>query len=806
MRCTRLIVFLRQFLRSTRLIIFKMNEVNITPPPICVQIKAGAFPCLLYHDQDNLAELATVPKVMSLPYNARKVHTARLGLNCRSLDDNVVYQMKVNDPKTSLRSQFCVVFTSYDETINGTDSNTMRSTWMDDETPSARATHLTMEIIGGAISWLRGRDHNLIQEEYESEAVALGAYFKILNEVIPLQDPSVEELVGLRHTFSFIENHVWSDDCQEDVEEILEALRQYIDSTNNSEDDKTDVVKLAHLARRFLYKHVAKQTRIVAHVVDGLHRLTAVECLLIGHQQKKNDVRQYVEHAALDLLVVAMVPNEQHLSLDAKFHARMKEISAQCQESFGKGQPHRKKEFLASMLQVLDSRCRRDMVRPFFFPDNRNLDTHDIRQTIGEFAQVIIGVVHENKNLRTMVPQMNFNDGDLSGWRSLFTKSTKTDDLYSFKWMDVKMTLPHVISFFADDICNKKRYSNCIGKDFEADVFELVQVLLWSRISKEAYNNLLNCFRGNTESSEVTQRTASDDTGAKTNDWVSGIVDVIGTSVYFMYNIHMGQPNREGLDQPKKEELLMRLIESAIAPTTAFFTTHGLDPDPPQWFPLVQQKMADERLFENAISQILCDNEYVVFDNVVKKISDELRVKYTPKLPDDYLSFIRVAYALHLQSSIVNRTEGRSTTKSREQLRITEVDSSNPKMLFLSDTQSTWTASIQEYASDLAPSFFSDDTVDNMVIALTRKLIQSRKHKSKLNTSVSRHYQALTEEKFYEMTMPYLQELNSMVFVEDLQFIFDSLPHTDPRRDDIMTLMGYFNRVFEGEEGMEAAV
>mgnify|MGYP000924372596 FL=1 len=161
-----------------------MNEVNTTPPLIHVRIKAGAFPCLLYHSQDDLSQLATVPKVMSLRSNVRKVHTARLGLNCQSLDDNVVYQMKVYDPKIILGlSQFCVTFTSYDETIDGTDSNTMRSTWMDDETPSARGTHLTKEIIVKAISWLRGRDHNSIPQEYESEADALKAYFEIYLKV-----------------------------------------------------------------------------------------------------------------------------------------------------------------------------------------------------------------------------------------------------------------------------------------------------------------------------------------------------------------------------------------------------------------------------------------------------------------------------------------------------------------------------------------------------------------------------------------------------------------------------------------------
>jgi len=216
-------------------------------------------------------------------------------------------------------------------------------------------------------------------------------------------------------------------------------------------------------------------------------------------------------------------------------------------------------------------------------------------------------------------------------------------------------------------------------------------------------------------------------------------------------------------------------------------------------------------LIEKAISEILQDrhNKYLDLDDVVKNISNDFVKKYTPKLQKDYLSFIRVAYALHLQSRIVNTTKGLSTTKSSEELCITEVDLTNPKMLFLDDTQRTWTASIKEYVTYLAPGCFSRDKVDEMVVALTRKLIQSRTYMPKFNTSVSRHSccDLLDENELYTMTFSCLQELNNEVFVNDLLAIREDLPDNDTRRDDINRLLTYFNTVFEGivEEGMEQA-
>ena len=86
----------------------------------------------------------------------------------------------------------------------------------------------------------------------------------------------------------------------------------------------------------------------MAHVIDGIHRLTALECVLRGYQQPDTDnyaVR--LPHAGTNLPITSMVPPE--LDLESKdFLDDMKKISSECQQSFGSLQPHSKKDFFAA--------------------------------------------------------------------------------------------------------------------------------------------------------------------------------------------------------------------------------------------------------------------------------------------------------------------------------------------------------------------------------------------------------------------------------------------------------------------------
>ncbi len=89
--------------------------------------------------------------------------------------------------------------------------------------------------------------------------------------------------------------------------------------------------------------------------------------------------------------------------------------------------------------------------------------------------------------------------------------------------------------------------------------------------------------------------------GIMTDQWVSGIVDTVGTSVYYLYTVVA-----EGKNSSKySEQLLMGLIKSTIKGTTEFFSDYGLHPSPPDWFKDVQEKMVDPNLIMRAIEEVL---------------------------------------------------------------------------------------------------------------------------------------------------------------------------------------------------------
>ncbi len=67
---------------------------------------------------------------------------------------------------------------------------------------------------------------------------------------------------------------------------------------------------------------------------------------------------------------------------------------------------------------------------------------------------------------------------------------------------------------------------------FDAEVFEMVQLLLFSHISKESYKQLFGCFTTNYDVT-VRQMSAYDKKGEKEKQWLSALVEVIGTSVYY---------------------------------------------------------------------------------------------------------------------------------------------------------------------------------------------------------------------------------------------------------------------------------
>ena len=708
----------------------------LTPPPsqfhlpsmsFQLHMSAGAAPCLMLHNDDDLNDVAKIPQHVALPVNIRKVDTLTLGENCVERDDILVNKLRKDKKDPSILTnggQYCFIFTSYNCYENSYDenptpsTNTVMHSTSTEEVSHFHATELTKEIIIQGIKWLKGNAY--ANEDLGSVPDALQEYLNALEEMIPLQNPSE---LSLDNAHDFIKGRKWSSDSQYDMNLVLDHINGYPE-----EKGKSELVMACCLVRRFIYKHMARQTKVVAHVVDGIHRVTALECALMGYKPPDtDDYALCLPHAATNLAITSTVPVVSHLESE-NFLDDMKRMSSECQQSFGSLQPHSKKEFFAAMIKHLDEEIhtKRFHVRPFFF-DGHEVQTEYVAIYIKSWASKIIKVIKKHVEYYRMVPKMELTsllEKDDESWKNLF-KNNKGQ--FSFLWDDGKLTVVKCIHNHSD-IFNINRYAR---DGFNSEVFELAQVLLWSRISQDTYNQLINCFTTNTVSSSVTQVSASDKNGIMRDQWVSGIVDTVGTSVYYSYKVVSKGKNHSTHVQPRahyfkqsaavarRERLLLELIASAIKGTTEFFCEYGLHPSPPDWFKEVQEKFVDPNLIMRAIDEV----------GLTKGAADkdlDAIYKYFEKtlnLPDNFVAFIRTAFAIYVESRVLNRNIGRPTLRDD----LDESLKQNQTIICKKDTKEKWTACIKEYASQFAKDEFSGERLKDNILLMTRHFIGSRK-------------------------------------------------------------------------------
>jgi hypothetical protein len=288
--------------------------------PIPLIVAAVVLPCLTLHRDDDLEKKAETPDQLACPFNMRRLDTIILGDKCINKDNllNCLRREHKDSVPSHLNGDYHLIFTSFD-TSNNTSNNSsttidealiMQSTLTEGVVNSnsfCYATNLTKETITAGIQWLRG---DASPDNFDSTNDALVAYLEMLKQVIPLQKPLRGGLmrmtkadilkayisdnhVYMRDAYKFIQCRDWPDRDEKIM--VLGKLKEYggllDDDVNFRLDDGVTFRhedkkfrEMCSLARRFIYKNVAKQTKVIVHVVDGIHRLTALECALISYK------------------------------------------------------------------------------------------------------------------------------------------------------------------------------------------------------------------------------------------------------------------------------------------------------------------------------------------------------------------------------------------------------------------------------------------------------------------------------------------------------------------------------------------
>jgi hypothetical protein len=114
----------------------------------------------------------------------------------------------------------------------------------------------------------------------------LRSYFGALDEHIPLQGSLELETAAtaMEEAHTFIGNREWPGEADRRKNDVLRVLGDAIDKGIT---DPIQFLRLCNFVRRFIYDYVAKQTRVVGNIIDGLHRLTALESALIGFNDNR---------------------------------------------------------------------------------------------------------------------------------------------------------------------------------------------------------------------------------------------------------------------------------------------------------------------------------------------------------------------------------------------------------------------------------------------------------------------------------------------------------------------------------------
>ena len=108
----------------------------------------------------------------------------------------------------------------------------------------------------------------------------------------------------------------------------------------------------------------------------------------------------------------------------------------------------------------------------------------------------------------------------------------------------------------------------------------------------------------------------------------------------------------------------MGLIKSAIVGTTDFFSEYGIDPSPPDWFKQVQEKMENQDLIMRAIEDVL-ETKGTAQEKNVNAIYENFSKYMINNLQDNFVAFLRTAFAFYLQLRIFIKTGGRSNLQQQ---------------------------------------------------------------------------------------------------------------------------------------------
>jgi hypothetical protein len=139
-------------------------------------------------------------------------------------------------------------------------------------------------------------------------------------------------------------------------EELLQFIKNHQWDVSITDEEKKNHVSI----RRFIHQHLARATKIVAHIVDGLHRVTALNCALLGYRTSETTdatpIQKYLDdcpHENYRVRMITYVPTK----VDEEFRDKMFAKSTEIQLQLSKQLPHTLCEILHDEILNLHKKC-----------------------------------------------------------------------------------------------------------------------------------------------------------------------------------------------------------------------------------------------------------------------------------------------------------------------------------------------------------------------------------------------------------------------------------------------------------------
>ncbi len=366
-----------------------------------------------------------------------------------------------------------------------------------------------------------------------------------------------------------------------------------------------------------------------------------VNCAWIGSGDDVEAKKEYYEnfpHDEKKVETTILVP----IKLTNVFHEKMRNLSFSSQRSVGKITKHGKKEFITGMIDSLHIQLKQSSEKYYLFRKKREMKTEDdIHEHIEMVAAKILELFRSLREEEMMNQDSDYKFAELKkikdlDWSILFKKKKKkrkenTEEYADKFWYhcdNAENVIPTIIRRLGN-IESEKRYQR---SPFNAHVFELAQLLLWSTLSESTHEQLLGWISHNDPT--AIQICANDNSGGKTTRWISAIINLVTCSVYYSFKFE----KKKNEQFPKNmNEILPKLIMRKIEETTQFLTYFGQDPVPPDWGQELEVAIKNYQIEEKIKDVYKGANQ-----KLIKRMSDSFTI------PKDFITFFTVAFAYHI--------------------------------------------------------------------------------------------------------------------------------------------------------------